>query len=343
MQAACAAFAAMLVLAMSLALQARAGPSEPQPPQPPQPLLLQGCEDAPIWLICVRANLDVTDIDRAYRKHDTVQDYVAQATRAAQHKPVVSVFLKSDLFPAFVSNYLPALKGVPRLKGIVLVLGGGNAPAALPALVEDAFVQHIFVQNPRTLASSKVQPWPLGLDFHSLMKISLNGRPPTGWPEQWAELNRVATGTPRREDHYLYSCFRGGRANRDQVAAALKKNFRPADVYNCDLAGTDRLRFWQESRESALVVSPFGGEPDCHRTWEALYLDVPVVVECLAGLNPLYEQLQVICVEDWDQQFTRPWLEAQRARLPHANNRALLTSRYWIDLIDKHTLQPPQT
>jgi hypothetical protein len=47
-------------------------------------------------------------------------------------------------------------------------------------------------------------------------------------------------------------------------------------------------------------LSPRGMGIDCHRTWEALYLNrVPIIPDSI--LRPLYEHLPVVIVEDYSQ------------------------------------------
>ena len=46
-------------------------------------------------------------------------------------------------------------------------------------------------------------------------------------------------------------------------------------------------------------ISPKGNGIDCHRTWEALYLNCIPIVES-NSINELYEDLPVIIIEDWN-------------------------------------------
>ena len=50
--------------------------------------------------------------------------------------------------------------------------------------------------------------------------------------------------------------------------------------------------------ESVFIVSPPGNGADCHRTWEALLMGCYPIVKS-SRLNPLYEGLPVVIVEDW--------------------------------------------
>ena len=58
---------------------------------------------------------------------------------------------------------------------------------------------------------------------------------------------------------------------------------------------------------SKFVLSPHGTGLDCHRTWEALYLDVFPVVKTSA-LDVLYEDLPIVIVNSWSE-VTEEFLE----------------------------------
>jgi hypothetical protein len=48
------------------------------------------------------------------------------------------------------------------------------------------------------------------------------------------------------------------------------------------------------------VVSPAGNGPDCHRTWEAVFLgSFPIVIT--SALDPLFEDLPVLILHDWSE------------------------------------------
>jgi len=48
------------------------------------------------------------------------------------------------------------------------------------------------------------------------------------------------------------------------------------------------------------ILSPEGAGFDCHRTWEALYLDIiPIVLS--SSINEIYEELPILVVNDWNE------------------------------------------
>lgn len=80
------------------------------------------------------------------------------------------------------------------------------------------------------------------------------------------------------------------------------------------------------------VLSPFGNGLDCHRTWEALLVDSIPVVQT-STLDPLYEDLPVIIVQDWSQ-ITPEFLQEQYYKLKQKKYlREKLFMDYWVKLI----------
>lgn len=66
---------------------------------------------------------------------------------------------------------------------------------------------------------------------------------------------------------------------------------------------------YPRNRQYAFWISPRGNGIDCHRTWEALYLDViPIVWN--SSLNVLYENLPILIIND-ESQITEDFLREQ--------------------------------
>lgn len=56
--------------------------------------------------------------------------------------------------------------------------------------------------------------------------------------------------------------------------------------------------YLEDLRNAKFVLSPRGNGLDCHRTWEALLLGAIPVVKT-SSLDPLYENLPVLIINDW--------------------------------------------
>jgi len=59
-------------------------------------------------------------------------------------------------------------------------------------------------------------------------------------------------------------------------------------------------KIYERNRQYPFWLSPRGAGIDCHRTWEALYLDIiPIVWN--SSLNILYENLPVVIINDYKE------------------------------------------
>jgi hypothetical protein len=60
------------------------------------------------------------------------------------------------------------------------------------------------------------------------------------------------------------------------------------------------VQLYKRNRQYPFWLSPRGGGLDCHRTWEALYLDIiPIVWN--NSLTSLYENLPVVIINDYEE------------------------------------------
>ncbi len=95
---------------------------------------------------------------------------------------------------------------------------------------------------------------------------------------------------------------------------------------------------YNRNRQYPLWLSPRGNGLDCHRTWEAFYLDIiPIVWN--STLNPLFVDLPVIILNDWrdiTEQFLRTKLNEiakKKIKSPSVYRFDKLRFSYWRSLI----------
>ena len=86
---------------------------------------------------------------------------------------------------------------------------------------------------------------------------------------------------------------------------------------------------------SKFTVSPAGKGPDCHRTWEAMYVAcIPIVKKSI--MDPLYEDLPVLIVDKWED-ITEKFLEKKYKEMTKKQyNFNKLYIKYWFNLIQKY-------
>lgn len=154
------------------------------------------------------------------------------------------------------------------------------------------------------------------------------------WGRHYVDLlNRVRTASLGTEKKYLlYMNFTAGTnaiARRPAYDYFVHKEFCHA---------TNRMsieNYLQDATHAKFVVSPHGNGLDCHRTWEALYLGVIPVVK-KSSLDPLYEDLPVVIVNDWSE-VTREFLEAKYTQMMEQTFKMeKLYIPYWKEVFEAY-------
>jgi len=87
------------------------------------------------------------------------------------------------------------------------------------------------------------------------------------------------------------------------------------------------------------ILSPSGAGPDCHRTWEALYMGcIPIVIS--SSINELYEDLPILVINDWNE-INKEFLEKKYIEIMNKNknneyNINKLYLQFWLDKINNN-------
>jgi hypothetical protein len=83
------------------------------------------------------------------------------------------------------------------------------------------------------------------------------------------------------------------------------------------------------------ILSPRGCGIDCHRTWEALYLNRYPIMKRYYGLETLYKDLPVVFVNDWSE-VTEEFLNKELEKIQNTHyNLDKLKFSYWKKLIEE--------
>ena len=248
------------------------------------------------------------------------------------------VWMRLIALPQFVAEALPRIRA--RF-GLVTGDEDWAIPSGFPGsqqLLTDPRVVAWFTQNyDGTDSNRKLMGLPIGLDFHTIS----NGRKWGHWPAtpaaQEAELEALRSAAPANAERELrvHADFHFNKHkqqvwgdDRAQVQRALEGN---PDV-QFQTRKVARLELWREKTRYAFVVSPHGNGLDCHRTWESLVLGNIVIVK-RSSLDPLYEGLPVVIVEDWSEisrENLRRWHAQYSPAFRDAQVQERLTNRYWI-------------
>lgn len=255
------------------------------------------------------------------------------------------VWMRSFALPQFMDEALPRIQA-----RFTLVTGDEDwgIPSSFDRaheLLEDPRLILWFAQNfDGTSQHPKLHLLPIGLDFHTLAnypKWDYWQRSPA---TQEAELRKIiARSKPNRERllrvhadfHFNMTTHVRWGENRGTIQKRLERN------PNVDFLPTflRRMNLWREKTRYAFIISPHGNGLDCHRTWESLVLGCIVIVK-RSPLDPLYEGLPVVIVEDWNEITTdnlNLWHEQHRDAFDRPEVQEKLTNRYWIERIRRMT------
>ena len=100
-----------------------------------------------------------------------------------------------------------------------------------------------------------------------------------------------------------------------------------------DFSNRGRIRYLVNLRHFSFVICPEGNGYDTHRLWETLYMGGFPIVTYNKFLNPLYERLPVLLLNNW-QDLSTVDFESEWYRLREYEwDTSLLSKSYWINQI----------
>jgi len=233
-------------------------------------------------------------------------------------------------------------------KPFILVSGEGDCecPNELFETNEDFIefinwdkLKHWYCQN-CLIKHPKITLIPLGLDYHTMMYYShIRGdRGPKITPveqeQQIMDLRKVMKPFWER----IVACYGNfqfltvTKYGGDRIDAINKI---PSNVIFYDCKHQRKQTFINQT-SFAFVVSPFGQDYECIRTWEALCLGcIPIMKS--SPLDSLYDGLPVVIVKDWSE-ITYDFLQKTllEYKEKHCNNEfryEKLHKYYWVRMI----------
>ncbi|CAF1370635.1 unnamed protein product [Adineta ricciae] len=239
------------------------------------------------------------------------------------------IYVKSDYLEKFFSKVYPYLNS-----RFVLITGQSDVspPDRYLAYLDtyDSKIVHWFGQNAETYASEngKFTPIPIGINCYEMGRALQRVRE----QKSTSALLFLSNSTDPKE-YYSSSLFLSQQSSTRHITTQLllvnfQRQTDPTGTRTrvwktfCDRNTTsnfvkciDKLQgvdssalptIYARNRQYPFWLSPRGNGIDCHRTWEALYLDViPIVWN--STLNSLYTDLPIIVVND-DSEITEHFL-----------------------------------
>jgi hypothetical protein len=172
---------------------------------------------------------------------------------------------------------------------ILLIHNGDEIPNKKQFEILSRHFLHIYSVN-YLGDSSKISPLPIGLENKSILR--------NGVPRDYINyLGKAVKPDSHRDIDFLFAFSIHTNPKIRFEALAYSKSLPGSFVVNSTLTPRQYRRL---ARRSRFVISPPGNGPDCHRTWEALYLGAtPIVLNKYWPFNNF--NLPVIALESWNE------------------------------------------
>ena len=257
-------------------------------------------------------------------------------------------------YPATIDNYVTNVLEKTDKQFILVVEEDFTFPyewekgdAILEAL-NDGRIIHLFTTNPDLKeCPPNVSQIPIGIRYKGITPIKRNpGRPnpmtPRDQDAQFRTLFRTLKPTNKRNIRPLCD-FGMSNSSEDRVDAFGEDRIditrKLEAMGSCDFlqSRVPYSEYLKLKSERAFEVSPNGIGVNCFRTWEALILGSIVIVKT-SFLDPLYEGLPVVIVNDWDEiteYNLKKWLAEYGDVFHDPEMREKLTHDYWMKKIKK--------
>lgn len=230
-----------------------------------------------------------------------------------------TIFVEYGKLGRFASKYLPKIKHRFILITPNCEFGTDNPqPGSFASLLASKKIAAWFVQNIDRPPSDRIIPIPIGLANQV-------------WPHgQTSILAPIAASAPspgsQERDRFIYVNFSIGTNAKARLPCLnhFKQVIPEPSKLFCD--------YLTDLSHTLFVVSPPGNGLDCHRTWEALLMGCyPIVIS--STLNPLYEDLPVVVVQNWEEATDEFLLKKQREFKNKSWCFEKLYAPYWFDKV----------
>jgi hypothetical protein len=248
-----------------------------------------------------------------------VEDYTS-AFNPASIPPKSVIYVETNFVEHFFEQIFPHIT-----QPIILIVHNGDwpSPGKFASYLDDPRIVVWFTQNCNMGEHPKLYPIPIGI---------ANAKWAHGNPRIFDEvLDALEQKKSHKKRMQLYINFSPGT---NKVRPFLLQKFKN-NPFAFITKPKQLKEYLLEMAKFQFVLSPHGNGLDCHRTWEALLVGaVPVVKK--STLDPLYQELPVIIVDDWTQ-VNEQYL---KARLLEMQNRPFnyekLFLEYWAKIIKSY-------
>ncbi len=254
------------------------------------------------------------DTFRAYS--DFVYDEISKDIRPSKVKRGNTIFVKTDYIKEFFTYIHPRIHH-PYI--LITHNSDDHVPGKCARYLDDDKLIAWFGQNKDNCNHPKMHSIPIGL---------ANKCWAHGDVDIFKKMQNVPTLCER--NFLLYMNFSVGTfyEERSKVADLFKNNSY------CYVSPPKELSVYLEDLAlSKFVLSPRGNGLDCHRTWEALLMGAIPIVKT-SSLDPMYKNLPVVIVNDWEEIDADFLHQKYEEFLTHDFEREKMYIDYWLSFID---------
>jgi hypothetical protein len=256
------------------------------------------------------------DTFRSFSKHVYEEGNVSVIPSAVN--PTDIVFVETHLLNDFMKNVHPLIKN----EYVLLTHNSDRNITETDLAYIDNKIIHWYAQN-TTAKHPKLSALPIGLEnkhyYHAGIPVL---------------FNKIRKSIPKKSPKIFYAFNDSTNPKERSPLRAILQKHPHAVTSN-----------WQSPPEylKALssfmfVASPSGNGIDCHRTWEALYLNTIPIVKRNPG-NEFFQSfgLPIWIIDDWDEllAYDETALYKQYNSIMKSTADEPLWSNWWYDLITK--------
>lgn len=227
------------------------------------------------------------------------------------------IFVRGDFLHEFFKTKHPLIKDRYLL---ISNNGDTNITPIYEKYLDDKII-HWFGQNV-TFNHEKITPTPIGLTNTFCNHIGT-----------LAEFKKIIEETRKNEKNnamtYGFSLISHSERLAIHTSLSQHKNAR-------EVGRRSQSDYFKEISKYKFIVSPEGNGADCHRTWEAIYLNiVPIVKKSCFTEYFRNLGLPILVVNDWkelesfDELFLAKKYEELKSRFGHP----AMCMSYWMDLV----------
>ena len=229
-------------------------------------------------------------------------------------------------------------------KDIILITSDGvkSIPSDLKEETFNKIINHPrikkwYAQNyDGSVTHEKIRNYPIGFDFHTTRSIF--GLPIPFLPSKPASdkinyMLKIRKKIKEKKNKIFVDVHLHQHKTFNNERKRVKEILYNSKNCNFLNLGVDQKSIWKKYSDHKFVISAFGKGLDCHRTWECLFLGAIVIVK-KSSLDPLYKDLPVVILDDWDECLDSKNLEKWEKEYGHLTDfdhlNKFFTYDYWI-------------